>query len=184
MPGPAAFRTLKQTARNLVNDPPQALRELPGRTVRVTVIGIGRALLLADRVREEYKEVRRTGVGPTVTRLRSEGVSTLRRGTEPKPAPEEAPPVATSRTTARPEPSPAPAPAPVPPPPVDATAADLPVPNYDDLSVPSLRARLRNLDADQVGQLRDYEKAHANRESVLAMYDNRIAKLRAEPPGR
>jgi hypothetical protein len=56
----------------------------------------------------------------------------------------------------------------------------LPVPNYDDLSVPSLRARLRNLDAYQVGALLDYEKAHASRADVLTMYERRIAKLQSD----
>lgn len=55
-----------------------------------------------------------------------------------------------------------------------------PLPNYDELSVASLRARLRNLDAAQVGRLADYERAHAARADVLAMYERRIAKLEAE----
>jgi hypothetical protein len=62
--------------------------------------------------------------------------------------------------------------------PAAATAAgQLPVPNYDDLSVASLRARLRNLSADQVGQLIDYEKGHAGRADVITMFERRIAKL-------
>jgi hypothetical protein len=55
--------------------------------------------------------------------------------------------------------------------------AALPVPNYDDLSVASLRARLRNLDQSQVRVLLDYEKAHAGRPDVLMMFERRIAKL-------
>ena len=58
-----------------------------------------------------------------------------------------------------------------------APAGDLPVPNYDDLSVASLRARLRNLSADQISQLIDYEKAHAGRADVITMFERRIAKL-------
>jgi len=53
----------------------------------------------------------------------------------------------------------------------------LPVPNYDDLTVASLRARLRNLDSAQVRALLDYEKANAGRAAVLTMYERRIAKL-------
>jgi len=53
----------------------------------------------------------------------------------------------------------------------------LPVPNYDDLSVASLRARLRNLDLSQVRVLLEYEKDHAGRAAVLTMFENRIAKL-------
>jgi hypothetical protein len=53
------------------------------------------------------------------------------------------------------------------------------VANYDMLSLPSLRARLRSLDADQLAQLTNYERAHAARADVLRMFENRVAKLRA-----
>ena len=65
---------------------------------------------------------------------------------------------------------------------VDASAAPdaaPPLPNYDELSVASLRARLRNLDVAQVRQLADYERAHAARAEVLTMFERRIAKLEA-----
>jgi hypothetical protein len=58
-----------------------------------------------------------------------------------------------------------------------APTGELPVPNYDDLTVASLRARLRNLSADQLAQLVDYEKSHANRADVVQMFERRIAKL-------
>jgi hypothetical protein len=54
---------------------------------------------------------------------------------------------------------------------------ELPVPNYDDLSVASLRARLRNLDLSQVRVLLEYEKGHAGRAAVLTMFERRIAKV-------
>jgi len=57
-------------------------------------------------------------------------------------------------------------------------AAELPVANYDALSLPSLRARLRTLDEAQLAQLTKYERAHAARADVLSMFENRIAKLR------
>jgi hypothetical protein len=53
----------------------------------------------------------------------------------------------------------------------------LPLPNYDALTVASLRARLRNLSADQVRQLAEYERAHAARPEVITMFERRIAKL-------
>jgi hypothetical protein len=56
-------------------------------------------------------------------------------------------------------------------------AASLPVPNYDSLTIASLRARLRNLDVSQVRVLFDYEKANAGRADVLTMFERRIAKL-------
>jgi hypothetical protein len=64
----------------------------------------------------------------------------------------------------------------------DATAAEAgaPLPNYDELSIASLRARLRNLDVAQLRQLIGYERAHADRADVIAMFERRIAKLQAE----
>jgi hypothetical protein len=62
----------------------------------------------------------------------------------------------------------------------ESVAAAAPLPNYDELSVASLRARLRNLDVAQVRQLAEYERAHAARADVLTMFERRIAKLEAE----
>ena len=56
-------------------------------------------------------------------------------------------------------------------------AVALPLPNYDDLSIASLRARLRNLSAEQLSQLIEYEKGHAGRTDVITMFERRIAKL-------
>ena len=60
------------------------------------------------------------------------------------------------------------------------TGPGAPLPNYDELSIASLRARLRNLDVAQVRQLAEYEKAHAARADVMTMFERRIAKLEAE----
>ena len=60
------------------------------------------------------------------------------------------------------------------------TAKDLPVTGYDEATLASVRARLRGLDAGQVGELRDYERSHAARADFLRMYENRIAKLKGE----
>ena len=62
--------------------------------------------------------------------------------------------------------------------PVETSVA--PLPNYDTLTVASIRARLRNLGIEQVRQLAEYERTHAAREDVLGMYQRRIAKLEAE----
>jgi hypothetical protein len=56
-------------------------------------------------------------------------------------------------------------------------SASLPVPNYDELAIASLRARLRNLDAAQLRVLVDYEQANAARPEILTMFARRIAKL-------
>ncbi len=55
-----------------------------------------------------------------------------------------------------------------------------PLPNFDELTVPSLRARLRNLDIGQVRQMLQYEQGHAARPEVITMFERRIAKLEAE----
>jgi hypothetical protein len=62
----------------------------------------------------------------------------------------------------------------------EASVTSLPLPNYDSLTVPSLRARLRNLDPAQLRTLVDYEKAHAGRADVLTMFERRIAKLESD----
>jgi cell division septation protein DedD len=55
--------------------------------------------------------------------------------------------------------------------------AELPLPDYDHMTLGSLRGRLRSLDMQQLVQLRDYEKSKADRLPVVTMLDNRIAKL-------
>jgi hypothetical protein len=63
---------------------------------------------------------------------------------------------------------------------VTANLANLPISGYDELSLPSLRARLRSLDADELTDLLEHERSHANREDVVTMFERRIAKL-AQP---
>lgn len=57
------------------------------------------------------------------------------------------------------------------------SAEELAVPTYDELTLPSIRARLRKLTIEQVRDLRAYEVAHQSRPEFIRMYDNRIAKL-------
>ncbi len=54
---------------------------------------------------------------------------------------------------------------------------ELPIDDYDHMTLGSLRGHLRSLELAQLVQLRDYEKAHAHRLPVVTMLDNRIAKL-------
>jgi hypothetical protein len=61
--------------------------------------------------------------------------------------------------------------------PAEAAEMALPVAGYDQLTVASLRARLRVLDVTQVRTLLDYEKAHQNRADVVTMFERRITKL-------
>ena len=56
-------------------------------------------------------------------------------------------------------------------------AAAPPLPGYDDLSLPSLRARMRVLDAETLRALVAYEKAHAHRDDVITMFERRLAKI-------
>jgi hypothetical protein len=59
-------------------------------------------------------------------------------------------------------------------------AAEPPLPGYDDLSLPSLRARLRTLDAPAIEAMLAYEKAHARRDDVTTMLERRLAKITTE----
>lgn len=233
--------------------------ELPIQAARLAVMGVGRALLLTDRVRKDYRDARESGLGPVLGRLKNDAgnitgkvmgkvsrngraekepkspagtdseisVGKPKPATPPRPASSQRPtapakpatapparPAEASRpkpatepkaTEPKPKASPAPTAAPTPettpqasaPKAADAepaakasppakpaakakTAADLPVPGYDEAPLASVRARLRGLDEKQVGELRDYERAHAARADFLRMYENRIAKLRGE----
>jgi hypothetical protein len=93
------------------------------------------------------------------------GAAKLAAGTKPpasaKPA---APPAASTPAAAKPAP------------PADA-AQPAPIPGYDDLSIASLRARLRGLDAAGVQALLDYEKANAHRDDVITMFERRLSKI-------
>jgi hypothetical protein len=54
-----------------------------------------------------------------------------------------------------------------------------PLPGYDGLSLPSLRAKMRVLDAATLRAMLAYEKAHAHRDDVIAMFERRLAKIDA-----
>jgi hypothetical protein len=59
------------------------------------------------------------------------------------------------------------------------TAADLPLPDFDHMSAPQLRGRLRKLDRVQLVQLLDYERAHADRVGIKLLLENRLSKMLA-----
>ena len=63
--------------------------------------------------------------------------------------------------------------------PTDVTSSDLPLADYDHLTLGALRGRLRSLEVEQLVTLRTYEKSKADRLPVITMLDNRIAKLAA-----
>jgi len=61
-----------------------------------------------------------------------------------------------------------------------AVAADAPpVGNYDELTLPQVRGKLRSLTAAEVAELLDYEQAHAQRPEFLRMLSNRLERVRS-----
>ena len=62
----------------------------------------------------------------------------------------------------------------------DATGGPAALPEYDELSVPQLRARLRRLSLGDLEQLLAYEREHAARPAYLGMLTRRIATVRAQ----
>lgn len=65
--------------------------------------------------------------------------------------------------------------------PLDRAGDDRPLPEatgYDELSLPQLRARLRQFSADELAELLEYERAHGNRPSFVGMLTRRIATVR------
>ncbi len=59
------------------------------------------------------------------------------------------------------------------------TEPSAPVPGWDELTLGSIRARLRRLSPDDLTALQSYEKAHGARPDVLSMLENRLVKVRS-----
>jgi len=64
-----------------------------------------------------------------------------------------------------------------------APAGDPLVPGWDELTIGSIRARLRRLSEDDLVALHDYEERHAARADVLSMLHNRLTKVRSAAQG-
>ncbi|WP_167759572.1 hypothetical protein [Mycobacterium sp. PS03-16] len=62
---------------------------------------------------------------------------------------------------------------------------ELPLADYDQLTLPDVRHRIRSLDESQLQMLFDHETAHGNRIPVLEVLHARLKELRhgAEPSG-
>jgi hypothetical protein len=157
--------------------PPERIKEAPAHALRAVFAGVGQVLLITERVRQRAIEQ----VHPQMTSAPAHAPAP---DVPPSPPPASAAAAATqavaSRVVAPAAAAPAVAPAEAPAPEAAAPqggAAGLPVPSYDELSIASLRARLRALDAAQVRDLLDYERAHASRANVITMFERRIAKL-------
>jgi hypothetical protein len=52
------------------------------------------------------------------------------------------------------------------------------LPGYADLTLPQVRARMRRLDADELTQVVEYERSHADRPEFVGMLTRRIGTLR------
>ena len=114
---------------------------------------------------------------PTVHELNGQLTATATRPelTPVPPAAElTAVPPAAELTAVTPEPQPAAAPQ---------GPAEAPVPGWDELTLGSIRARLRRLSEDDLVALHDWEEAHAARPDVLSMLVNRLAKVRSAEEG-
>ena len=133
----------------------ERVKESPASALRAMFAGIGSMLFVKDKIRHKAGT---ENSAPTTEAAAPETTET----------PETVAPEATvaSEVTTAPETT------------ADAAdAAALPLPNYDELTIASLRARLRNLTAEQLTVLIEYEKAHANRDDVITMFERRITKL-------
>jgi hypothetical protein len=167
------------------------IKEAPAVVLRALFAGVGQLLMAADKLRGRVLEAgghTETPPGPGLT-VPEPTPAQPPAASQPPPAQTtagsaaSAMPVAPAPASAEPAPAvPVPvAPAdPVPAEPSPAAAATPPIPQYDELSVASLRARMRAFDTPAMRELIAYERAHAGREAVIAMFERRLAKLSEE----
>lgn len=172
------------------------VKEAPAQALRAMFAGIGQFLSIADKLRGKPAaspdpETVVPPAGPPQTPAPAAAAETATPETAAPEtaaaeavAPEAAAPEAAGGHVRLLEPDEAPAAVAEPAPaavvaadPAPAASSELPLANYDGLTVASLRARLRNLSADQLGQLIEYEKSHAGRADVITMFERRVAKL-------
>jgi hypothetical protein len=179
---------------------PQKEKEGPASMLRAMFAGVGSLLSFVDKARGKRAPeapaapaaaapetsaaletvVAETNAAPeTVAPETSAAPETVVAETSAAPETNAAPETVTPETSAAPEtvtPETSAAPETVAP----GAAAALPLANYDESTVASLRARLRNLSVDQLTQLIEYERGHAARPDVISMFERRIAKVEAE----
>ncbi|TYB62664.1 hypothetical protein FXF51_24820 [Nonomuraea sp. PA05] len=110
---------------------------------------------------------------PKATRTRKPAP---KAGSKTKAEPATAPEPAAATAEPAPAPEPPAAPEPVTAAPVDLTE---PLPGWSELTVASLRARMRGKTAEQIGGFLAYEQATKARPEVIKMFENRLAKLQA-----
>ncbi|MGI8535454.1 MAG: hypothetical protein ACR2K2_02970 [Mycobacteriales bacterium] len=183
---PSSVPTPVAAALGIVPTVVGGVRRLPGKAVQLPVIALSSALNGLDNARREYDALAKRGE-QLLARLRGtslDQVEEVADDEEPKgmPTPKATQPDATRLDTAAAR---------------DVvqtveqvaqqlggevpTHDNLPLPDYDHLTLGSLRGRMRSLDLPQLVAVREYEKAHADRLPIVTMLDNRIAKLASDP---
>jgi hypothetical protein len=145
----------------------ERVKEAPASALRAMFAGIGSLLSVTDKIRP--KPAAETAPEPKAAAPETTETPETPAGPADTAAPDT---TETPETIATPEDAAAPEAAPA-----SDEAAALPLANYDELSIASLRARLRNLSADQLTVLISYEKSHADRADVISMFERRITKL-------
>jgi len=179
------------------------VKEAPAQALRGVFAGIGQLLLFTDKLRNKAPAQQPVPAARAPQPVRpapeAQPVPPIEPAPRVEPAPVAAPPAAEVTdysstgnvrllTGVAADPAPGPEPAPAEPAPAEPAPAEpiaaAPLPNYDELSVASLRARLRTMDVAQLRQLIGYEQAHAARPEVIAMFERRIAKLEDERRAR
>jgi hypothetical protein len=166
----------------------ERVKEAPAHALRAVFGGIGSLLSVSDKIRNKPATAEAPATAPAAahetaapaTAAAPAAATAPETTAVPDVAPAAAAPeeVVAPETTAVPDVVAAPETTAVPD--VAAApevAAELPLANYDSLTIASLRARLRNLTAGQLTELIGYEREHANREDVISMFERRITKL-------
>jgi len=161
---------------------PEQARRAPILALRAVFAGIGRILLSADRAGAGSAGAVPAGAQPAGAQAAAAALDQQRQAAErrrsldhtgnvrllpaaEKVGPADAPAVAASTAVVYAMGEQA------------ASTPALPLANYDELSLASIRARLRGLDVSQLKVLLDYEAANAERPEVLGMFERRIEKL-------
>ncbi len=156
----------------------ERVKEAPASALRAMFAGIGSLLSVTDKIRAKpatETTAETVAAAPETAAPEASAAPESTAATETTADPEAT--VVAETTTAAQEPAPVAAAAKTTDAPESEEAAALPLPNYDELSIASLRARLRNLSPDQLTVLISYEKSHTGRADVVAMFERRIAKL-------
>ena len=165
---------------------PQKVKEGPASALRAMFAGVGSLLSAVDKVRGKSATsapAAAASPAPAPTAAAApEATAEAEAVAEPAAvAAETATPAETpAPETVAAEETAAPAEAAAPETVAPAATAGLPLANYDESTVASLRARLRNLSAGQLTQLIEYERGHAARADVITMFERRIAKIESE----